>query len=65
MKPAAVTLPLLQFLPQFYCLTVGYDYLPLSFLIGFPLRFKQMLLLYNGGILFPDGLIGLGKVLKS
>lgn len=64
-QPAAVNLLLLQTLPQFYSLSVGHGYLPLSFLVVVPLSVQQVLPLCNGGIPFPAVLVGLGKMLDG
>lgn len=60
LQPAAVTLLLLQVLPQPHSLTFGRCYLPLTFLVVVSLSVQQLLLLYYGGIPLPDVLVGLG-----
>lgn len=65
LEPATVILLLFQILPQPHSLLLGFAYLPLRFLVVLPLSVQQVLLLCNGGIPFPDALVGLGKLLSG
>lgn len=65
LQPAAIIFLLLQNLSQFYSLLVGNGYLPLSFLVVVLLHIQQVFPLCNGGIPFPDFLVGFSKLLEA
>lgn len=65
LQPPAVTLLLLQLLPQFHRLSFGHGYLLLSFLVFFFVSLQKVLPLFDGVIPLPDVLVGLGKFLEG
>lgn len=64
-QPAAIILLLLQILLQLHSLSFGRAYRPLGFHVVVSLSIKQVLPLCEGGSLFPEVLVGLGKLLDG